>query len=75
MIYNKNNDYLGNYNVWKIDDLPVRLENGILIFKNKKECNQNIINKVDLNNGIPNKIFLKCEGENGDLYNFMKVQK
>ncbi|MEY4039037.1 MAG: hypothetical protein RIR67_1349 [Bacteroidota bacterium] len=70
LIYNKTNEYIGNYNVWVFDDLPVRLENGILIFKNKEECDKIIANNIDLKNGIPKQIFLKCQGENGDLYNF-----
>lgn len=75
LIYNNRNDYIGTYNVYTIDDLPTKLENGILIFKNNKECDKNIKNKIDLKNGIPRQFFKKCQGENGDLYNFTNEQK
>jgi hypothetical protein len=71
LIYSKSNDYIGSYNVWMIDDLPVRLKNGVLIFKNKEECDESIVNKIDLGNGIPKQIFLRCQGENGDFFNFV----
>jgi hypothetical protein len=70
LIYNAKNQYLGNYYVYDIDDLPARLENGILIFKNKAECDKSIKTRIDLKHGIPKQIFIRCNGENGDLYNF-----
>jgi len=54
------------------NDLPDKLENGVLIFRNtdKEECDKSIVTKVDLTKGLPERIFLRCEEENGDLYSF-----
>lgn len=72
LIFNEKNQYLGAFDVNTTFDLPVNLENGFLIFKNtgKDECDNTITTKIDLKKGIPKQIFLKCEGENGDLYDF-----
>jgi hypothetical protein len=72
LIFNEKNQYLGGFDVHTTFDLPVNLENGFLIFKNtgKDECDKTLTTKIDFKKGIPNQIFLKCEGENGDLYNF-----
>lgn len=53
-------------------DLPDKLVNGVLIFRNtdKEECDKSIVTKVDLTKGLPEHIFLRCEEENGDLYSF-----
>ncbi|WP_321426363.1 hypothetical protein [uncultured Bacteroides sp.] len=72
LIFNGNNQYVGNYCLGMINDLPDKLENGILIFTNtdNEDCDKSIITKVDLTKGLPEHIFLRCEGENGDLYSF-----
>ncbi len=72
LIFNEKNQYVGNYCLGMTNDLPEKLENGILMFTNtdKKDCNKSLVTKVDLTKGLPKHIFLRCEGENGDLYNF-----
>lgn len=72
LIFNGKNQYVGNYHLWTTYDLPDKLENGVLIFRNtdKEECDKSIVTKVDLTKGLPERIFLRCEEENGDLYSF-----
>lgn len=72
LIFNEKNQYVGNYYLWMTYDLPDKLENGVLIFRNKdkEDCDKSIVTKVDLTKGLPEHIFLRCEGENGDLYSF-----
>ncbi len=72
LVFNDKNQYVGNYNVWTFWDLPDKLENGRLIFTNAKKegCDKSIVNIIDMTKGLPRQIFLKCQGENGDLYNF-----
>lgn len=70
LIYNGKNEYVGNYYIYDINDLPIKLDNGILIFKSKIECDKSIVTKIDLTRGIPKQIFIECESGNGDLYNF-----
>jgi hypothetical protein len=70
LVYNSKNQYIGNYYIYNIEDLSVRLKNGILIFDNKKDCDNSIKTRINLELGIPKQIFVKCTGEDGDLYNF-----
>lgn len=54
------------------NDLPDKLENGILIFTNtdNEGCDKSLVTKVDSTKGLPKDFFLKCDGVNGDIYNF-----
>ena len=72
LIFDGKNKYVGNYCLGMISELPDKLEEGTLIFSNqdKKGCDSNLVTKVDFSNGLPKEIFLKCEGENGDIYSF-----
>jgi len=72
LIFDDKNKYVGNYCLGMISDLPDRLENGRLIFTNldNEDCDQKFVSKVDFSNGLPKEIFLKCKGENGDIYSF-----
>jgi len=72
LVFNGENQYVGNYCLGMTNDLPDKLENGILIFRNtnKEDCDKSIVTKVDLTKGLPKHIFLRSEGENGDLYSF-----
>jgi len=72
LIFNGKNQYVGNYCLGMTNDLPDKLENGILIFTNtdNEGCDKSLVTKVDLTKGLPEHIFLRCEGENGDLYSF-----
>jgi hypothetical protein len=52
-------------------DLPTKMENGCLIFKNTDEnCDKNLTTIIDLRNGLPKKFFRKCKGNYGDIYSF-----
>lgn len=71
LIYNNQNQYLGNYYITTSNDLPTELKNGYLIFKNSsKNCDEKIVTKVNFRNGIPSTFFRKCNNEFGDFYNF-----
>jgi len=72
LVYNVKNEYVGNYHLGMIYDLPDKLENGKLIFTNygKKDCDQKHITKVDFTRGCPKDMFIKCKGEYGDSYIF-----
>jgi hypothetical protein len=73
-IYDMKNEFFGKYNLGDGFDLPSKLLAGQLIFdnKNKKECDQKLITKIDFAKNIPAKIFLKCKDEQGDIYTFSR---
>jgi len=52
-----------------INDLPVKLDCNKLLFDNKQkiDCDQSIMTKIDFET-IPKDIFLKCNGDQGDIY-------
>lgn len=70
LIFNGNNQYVGNYGLGMTYDLPDKLENGILIFTNfeNEDCDIKLITKVNFKKGLPNEIFIKCKEEYGDIY-------
>lgn len=71
LVFNGNNEYIGNYYVSTIGDLPTELKNGALVFKNmNNDCDQNIVSKISLKNGLPKQFFRKCKGLYGDFYSF-----
>lgn len=72
LIFNNKNQYVGEYSVGIIDDLPKKLKNGNLIFINSDfdECDPKAISKIDLNNGLPKEIFVECKNGSGDIYKF-----
>ncbi|MES2267161.1 MAG: hypothetical protein V4520_10390 [Bacteroidota bacterium] len=72
LVYTNRNKYIGEYFVGSIYDLPDKLIDGKLLFKNydNPDCDKSIITIIDLIQGIPKQIFLKCKGEYGDLYSF-----
>jgi hypothetical protein len=72
LIFDEKNQYVGNYSLKMTYDLPDKLENGKLVFSNKKKenCDKEIITAIDFSKGIPKEIFMKCEGETGELYVF-----
>ena len=61
---------LGSYYISNINDLPQKMEKGILIFENKNNHCDQIDTRIDFTTGIPDKIFRKCNGNQGDLYEF-----
>ncbi len=72
LVYNNQNQYIGNYYLTTTDDLPDKLEDGFLVFTNidNINCDKNLITRINLMNGLPNKIYIKCKGELGDIYSF-----
>lgn len=71
-IYDTRNKYLGKYNLGDGLDLPGKIEKDQILFfnTNKKECDPTLVTKIDFSKEIPQKIFLKCKGEYGDVYSF-----
>jgi hypothetical protein len=72
LIYNHKNQYVGNYYVNMIYDLPDRLVDGKLIFtnKDKMDCNKIIVTQIDFTKGLPKSLFINCDGQNGNVYSF-----
>ena len=71
MVFQDNDKYIGYYYIPMIYDLPTKFENGFLYFINNEDnCENNYETKIDFKNGIPEKIFRKCKGKLGDLYEF-----
>jgi hypothetical protein len=71
VVFNKKNQYLGNYYITMSNELPIEIKNGYLIFKNiDEDCDKRIETKINFNYGIPKSIFRKCSTELGDAYNF-----
>ena len=71
LIFNEKNQYIGNYYVTMVTDLPTKLENGILIFKNvDNDCDKNVESKVNLKNKLPKQFFRECKNGYGDIYVF-----
>ena len=69
LIFKGDNKFVGEYEVNSIFELPIKLSNGKLLFLNKEaDCDKNLRNEIDFTGGVPKRIFLKCKGENGDLY-------
>jgi hypothetical protein len=71
LIFDDKNQYVGNYYLYK-DDLPDRIENGKMIFtnKDKEDCEKDLITKIDFSQGIPKELFIKCKGDESELYVF-----
>ncbi|MFN8356429.1 MAG: hypothetical protein U0Y10_18375 [Spirosomataceae bacterium] len=71
LVFNDKNKYVGNYPLTLTTDLPTKMENGKLIFKNTDaDCDKNLITIINLKNGLPRQFFRKCKGKNGDIYIF-----
>ena len=75
LIYNGKNQYVGNYYVDVIDDLPYKLEESELKF-HRKHCSEVRTFHADFKNGLSVSFFVGCAGENnhtgtnGDFYAF-----
>jgi hypothetical protein len=71
-IFNNKNQYVGQYYLGGAADLPIQLKNNDLIFTNddNDNCDKNLMTLISLEKGLPNKIFIKCKGGYGNLYNF-----
>ncbi len=71
LIFNNRNKYVGNYYVNMVHDLPTKLRNGKLIFKNiSNDCDNQVTTIIDLRNGLPKQFFRKCTNNDGDILSF-----
>ncbi|KQS91525.1 hypothetical protein ASG21_03375 [Chryseobacterium sp. Leaf394] len=71
LVYNDLNEYVGEYNLIMMSDLPARLEKNKLIFENKNnDCDARVISKINFSNGIPKEFFRKCTEVHGDTFHF-----
>jgi hypothetical protein len=58
LIFNDQNQYVGNYYMFDSCDLPTKLENGYLKFKNANDgCDRKTETTINLKNGIPKSLF------------------
>lgn len=75
LIYNSKNQYVGEYNIGLVIDLPLELKNGELVFYNANDdsCDTSLQTKVTFKKGLPSKFFIKCRGEYGDVYSFSSI--
>lgn len=74
LIFNNKNQYIGEYSVEIVDDLPKKFKNGYLIFINSDsdDCDPKAISKIDLNNDLPKNFFVECKNGSGSIYTFSK---
>lgn len=71
LIFNQKDQYLGNYYITMLNELPTEVKNGYLIFKNiEGDCNKVVETRINFKNGIPKTIFRKCDNESGNEYSF-----
>ena len=72
LIYNFNNEYVGNYSLNTISDLPDRIENECLVFtnKSKEDCDKSVTTNIDFRKGYPKEIFIKCTVTEGSIFSF-----
>ncbi|MES2455773.1 MAG: hypothetical protein V4594_09545 [Bacteroidota bacterium] len=72
LVFSAGNQYLGNFPITIIDDLPTSIRNNSLEFTNKIsiDCDPETVTSLSFNNGIPKEFFRKCKGNSGDVYIF-----
>ena len=72
LVFSAANQYLGNFPITVIDDLPNSIRNNSLEFTNKIStyCDPETVTSLSFNNGIPKEFFRKCKGNGGDVYTF-----
>lgn len=71
ILYNSNNVKLGEYHIGNVFNLPTSVKNGHLIFDyHNEDCMEKT--EISFTDSIPNKIFVRCLGQEGDLYYFEK---
>jgi hypothetical protein len=74
LIYNSKNQYVGEYNIGSVIDLPLELQNGELVFYNANDsCDTSPQTRVTFRKGLPYKFFIKCRGKYGDFYSFSSI--
>ena len=71
-IFNYKNQYVGKYHLGDGTDLPIKLKNGNLIFTNddNSNCDKSLATAISLKKSLPKRIFIRCQGDLGDLYSF-----
>ena len=71
IIFNRKDQYLGDFYLTMTCDVPDRIEGAFLVFTSKKECDDTpgLVTKISFRNGIP-KTFLLDFGEGGNIYSF-----
>lgn len=74
LIFNDKNQYLGNYYVDMVDELPYQLDGSILKF-NPTNCGEIQTFYTDFKKGLSKSIYVGCKGKNGegirgDFYSF-----
>ncbi|MGE7774160.1 hypothetical protein ACQKLP_05520 [Chitinophaga sp. NPDC101104] len=70
-LFDKFNKYRGKYELGDQWDLPTKIEKQQLVFIRKNSnCTPGLTSKADFSQGIPRKLFIRCKGESGDLYNY-----
>jgi len=76
LIYNFNNEYVGNYSLNTISDLPDRIENECLVFtnKSKEDCDKSVTTNIDFRKGYPKEMFIKCTVTEGSIFMFSSDQ-
>jgi hypothetical protein len=72
VIFNDNNQYLGNYYVGMTYDLPTKIANNALVFDNKERegCDSMIVRRISFAYGLPKQFFIECKNKLGDIYSF-----
>lgn len=75
LLYDNYNKFVGKYVLGNMFDLPIKIEDNSLVFYNKSRthCDKKIISRVSFDS-IPNKIFIKCNGNLGDLYSYIEAE-
>lgn len=74
LIFNEQNEYLGNYYVGGRQDFPEKIEMNQLLFLHAEsdECDKKIVTRLSFEKGIPEQFFIECKEGYGDIYAFEK---
>ncbi len=72
IIFNQQNQYIGDYYLTMNYDIPKKIEDRSLVFfhMSPSECDPTLITRISFKKGIPKRFFLKCKGKQGDFYSF-----
>lgn len=69
LLFNERDQYLGNYYLDTVDDLPVKLKDGDLIFRNMTlHCDKNYLAIINLKKGLPKLLVGRCKVGYGNEY-------
>lgn len=68
LVFDAENKLVGYYGMTMIYDLPSKLIEGRLIFTNtlKEGCDKSLTTEIDLKQGFPEAIFIRCNEKYGD---------